>query len=34
MSEAIRLIEMAIEQNPENDSYREQLERFRENPGN
>ncbi len=34
MSEAIRLIEMAIEQNPENDSYREQLERFQGNPGN
>jgi tetratricopeptide (TPR) repeat protein len=34
VSEAVRLIEMAIEQDPENDSYREQLERFRGNPGN
>lgn len=32
-NEAIRLIEMAIEQDPENDSYREQLERFREKRG-
>ncbi len=32
-NEAIRLIDMAIEQDPEKDSYKEQRKRFQENPG-
>jgi tetratricopeptide (TPR) repeat protein len=32
LSEAVRIMEMAVEQDPENSSYMEQLERFRGNP--